>query len=52
MLSQLEASAAELKLQNISIRVANVQDLSFAQDASFDAITCSLGVHLVQDMAK
>ncbi|KAI4141102.1 MAG: hypothetical protein LQ340_007727 [Diploschistes diacapsis] len=52
MLKLLDATVTELKINNISSGVANAQDLAFAGNASYDAITFSLGLQLVKDTAK
>ena len=52
MLKLLDATVSDLKVPNISSSIANAEDLSFAGDASYDAITFSLGLQLVKDTAK
>lgn len=52
MLQKLQSTAKELNLTNLTSQVADAQDLSFAGDCSFDAVTFSLGVHFLPDKAK
>lgn len=52
MLKVLDASATDLKISNISSSVVDAKDLAFAGNASYDAITFSLGLQLVKDTAK
>ncbi len=52
MLQKLQAIAADLKLSNLTSRVADAQDLSFAGDNSFDAISFSLGLHFLPNKTK
>ncbi len=52
MLQKLQSNTKELKLQNLTCQVADAQDLSFASDCSYDAVTFSLGVHFLPDKAK
>ncbi|KAL3141864.1 hypothetical protein ABBQ32_004528 [Trebouxia sp. C0010 RCD-2024] len=52
MLKLLDVTVADLKINNISSSVADAQDLAFAGNASYDAITFSLGLQLLKDTAK
>ncbi len=52
MLQKLQSTAKELNLANLTSQVADAQDLSFASDCSYDAVTFSLGVHFLPDKAK
>ena len=52
MLQKLQASVKELGLANLTCQVADAQDLSFASDCSYDAITFSLGLHFVPNKSK
>ncbi len=52
MLQMLQSNAKELNLANLTSQVADAQDLSFASDCSYDAVTFSLGVHFLPDKAK
>jgi len=52
MLQKLQSNAKELNLANLTSQVADAQDLSFASDCSYDAVTFSLGVHFLPDKAK
>ena len=52
MLKLLDATVNDLKVPNVSSSTANADNLSFAGDASYDAITFSLGLQLVKDTAK
>ena len=52
MLHKLQANVKELGLANLTCQVADAQDLSFASDCSYDAITFSLGLHFVPDKTK
>lgn len=52
MLKLLDATVVDLKINNVSSSVANAQDLAFAGNASYDAVTFSLGLHFVTDTAK
>lgn len=52
MLQKLQSNAKELNLTNLTSQVAAAQDLSFASDCSYDAVTFSLGVHFLPDKAK
>lgn len=52
MLQKLQSTAKELNLANVTSQVADAQDLSFASDCSYDAVTFSLGVHFLPDKAK
>ncbi|DBA74525.1 TPA: hypothetical protein ACH3X2_000980 [Trebouxia sp. C0005] len=52
MLQKLQSTAKELKITNLTSQIADAQDLSFASDCSYDAITFSLGVHFLPNKAK
>lgn len=52
MLHKVAERAADLLLSNITTKAVDAQDLSFAKDASFDAITFSLGLQIVPDKAR
>ena len=52
MLQKLQANVTELGLANLTSQIADAQDLSFASDCSYDAITFSLGLQFVPNKTK